>query len=78
MRGRDTRYKSGRPWRRVIVILCAGILLVGLVNCTTVTGQVKPTIPTLEPVDVDGMTCFTRADAEKLGVYIIELEQMCE
>ncbi len=34
----------------------------------------KPAAPTLNPIKMNEHTCFSRADAIKLGSYLIELE----
>jgi hypothetical protein len=36
--------------------------------------KTSPTSPTLNPIKLDGLVCFTDNDAVKLGAYIIELE----
>lgn len=54
-------------------------LIVGFAISLAACGTYKiektnPTIPTLNPIEVDGLVCFTDQDAVKLGAYIIELE----
>ena len=55
------------------------ILTVGLVTSLAACGtykieKINPTSPTLTPIKVDDLVCFTDEDAVKLGAYIIELE----
>lgn len=63
---------------------CAKIPLIGLTiiltgcvttNCPTMPAKpTKPTLESLKPTSKGGIT-LNKADAEKLGVYIIELER---
>ncbi len=61
---------------------CAKILIIGIV--ITLTGCVTcpqkammPIKPVLSPIEMeDGSLLFSRDDAVKLGVYVIELEAL--
>ena len=54
------------------MILLSG-LMITLMGCAMT--PVKPTKPTIKPIRVDSLVCFTKDDATALGVYILELEK---
>lgn len=73
-----TNEDKKRARLRLIALICTMILLGGINGCATVEPIGKlPNAPVLDPVEVDGLICFTQEDAEELGNYIIELEGVC-
>lgn len=60
---------------RLKIILTVGFAI-SLVACGTYKiEKINPAVPTLNPIKVDDLVCFTDQDAVKLGAYIIELEK---
>lgn len=60
-------------------IVLAMTLLVGsltISGCATESQKIAPVKPTLESVKlIDNNVCFSKQDATKLGLYILELER---
>ena len=56
--------------------LVLGLLITFLMACQSNPIKIAPTKPSLEIIQMeDGSMCMSAENAEKLGVYILELER---
>ena len=57
-------------------ILLAGLVAISLMACLSNPKLIAPTKPSLDVIQMeDGSMCMSAENAEKLGIYILELER---
>ena len=60
-------------WERTLL---AGLVVTSLMACQSNPIKLAPTKPSLEIIQMeDGSMCMSSENAEKLGIYILELER---
>ena len=68
---RSSEYRRKRIVTIWSVILLAGLLVIFLAGCGA---KLKPTKPTIEAHQINGMVCFSEPHAVALGAYLQALE----